>query len=602
MCGLGRRRDLVLCLPMPRRGFGEGGLRLPQAIDVLGPARRNFGPCLLRLAGHRPSQRQLLEQRPDRRLRRLHLAVGDWPVLGLFEVLHKRHAGLDEARDGARRVFPGLLRLLLHARDRGLELLPRALALCARHLCVAPRRNSRLAFALRQVLVLEVLYLRLPDGRRIQRGRHFVEGPFGGTQPGKMHVDRATHPLAFRAAIQVPRCVEQPVHLAGDFRQRFLGNSGHRPGVLSGAHEAFRGLVREHFRGLRFHLGLLGALQRLKRLLQLHLGGPVRGPCSPQPARGLFDGFLSSNASRGVPCDLCRCLGNVLLCGVALLLHDFVCLGDLLRALRRGVQLLLRFRDVLFHAVRGRFLRARVVPCKIRKVARASGEPVAQPAVFGRAVLVRRLSNRRLTGGAAVLQEQPRLALGRIGHLEQGTNLLGREQVRLLFVLKRRLGQPHLEHLQPKHLVLDQAACHQPVHLDLTILANSVGAVHSLRVRRRIPRRVDHDDAIRTGEVQSDAAYTRGQEHALEAVALLLELGDLLRSGSGVRLTVDAEAAQAVRLEHTDLHKVQHADALGEDKSPVAPFCQRWQQQCHATQLRALREHRVRGTWQPARH
>mmetsp|Transcript_6748 Transcript_6748/g.19968 ORF Transcript_6748/g.19968 Transcript_6748/m.19968 type:complete len:679 (-) Transcript_6748:105-2141(-) len=164
------------------------------------------------------------------------------------------------------------------------------------------------------------------------------------------------------------------------------------------------------------------------------------------------------------------------------------------------------------------------------------------------------------------------------------------------------LREAHLEYLQPEHLVLDQAAHDKAVHADLAGLADAEGPVHRLCVGRWVPRWVHHDHTVSACQVEADAADAGRQQHAVEPVGLLLELGHLLGPGGGVRLPVDTQAAETLGLEAADLDEVQHLDALAEDQGAVAPARQRGQELGQAPELGALLQHRLGAPRQPPQH
>mmetsp|Transcript_1097 Transcript_1097/g.2270 ORF Transcript_1097/g.2270 Transcript_1097/m.2270 type:complete len:307 (+) Transcript_1097:1417-2337(+) len=195
-------------------------------------------------------------------------------------------------------------------------------------------------------------------------------------------------------------------------------------------------------------------------------------------------------------------------------------------------------------------------------------------------------------------QELPGLALGRIRPLEQCTDLSSGEVALRLLRLEGRLCEAHLEDLQSEHLVLDKAAHDEPVDANLLGLANSVGAVHRLCICGGVPSRVHHDHTVGAGEVETDTADVRCEQHELESVMLLIELVDLVGARLGIRLAVDAQTTQAVWPQDTDLQQVEHLQTLREDQRAVPPLGERRQHGAETTKFRRLPHHGLGVAWQ----
>ena len=85
--------------------------------------------------------------------------------------------------------------------------------------------------------------------------------------------------------------------------------------------------------------------------------------------------------------------------------------------------------------------------------------------------------------------------------------------------------------LERHHLLLDRVDGDQPVDHDRLVLADPVGAVDRLRLDRRVPPRVEHEDVVGLGQVEPEAAGLQAdQEHRAVAV---LELRRSARPGRG---------------------------------------------------------------------
>ena len=108
------------------------------------------------------------------------------------------------------------------------------------------------------------------------------------------------------------------------------------------------------------------------------------------------------------------------------------------------------------------------------------------------------------------LRGGPRQALVR--HLEQLRGILGTEISEMVAVLGPRAAQTALEHLPTVHLLLHRAARDETIHDDVAGLSDAIGAIHGLRVRRRVPRRVVDHHAIGRGEGQTQPANLRGEQ------------------------------------------------------------------------------------------
>mmetsp|Transcript_38542 Transcript_38542/g.81896 ORF Transcript_38542/g.81896 Transcript_38542/m.81896 type:complete len:328 (+) Transcript_38542:1339-2322(+) len=201
------------------------------------------------------------------------------------------------------------------------------------------------------------------------------------------------------------------------------------------------------------------------------------------------------------------------------------------------------------------------------EVAGPRRHPLAQPTLAAGSIFVREFEYSllaSLTRLVVLLLEQqlPRLPLSGVGPLEESPDLIGRKVMGLLVVLECCLREAHLEDLEAAHLVLHETAGHKSVSAHLLLLADAVGPVHRLRICGGIPSRINNHHAVGTGEVQTHATHTCCEQHALEPIQLLLELVNLLGAGHGVRHAIDAEALQSVGPQHTDLHEVEHPDAL----------------------------------------
>ena len=108
------------------------------------------------------------------------------------------------------------------------------------------------------------------------------------------------------------------------------------------------------------------------------------------------------------------------------------------------------------------------------------------------------------------------------------------EESNLLFMFHEGLGQASLKDLESEHLVLDCPRADEPVdnHLQhvwsknqplkrpicwhLPFLPDSMNSVDRLRIRRRIPCRVDEDDTVGTRYSQARSANLHAQTSVLQ--------------------------------------------------------------------------------------
>lgn len=114
--------------------------------------------------------------------------------------------------------------------------------------------------------------------------------------------------------------------------------------------------------------------------------------------------------------------------------------------------------------------------------------------------------------------------------IEERVELLLREVALLVFLLQHHSMQAPFEDLVSQYLLLHSATCHQPVNLPVTSihpqhvpritylvemthhhiasLTHAIGAINSLRVGGRVPRRVVDDNSVRPGERDAHSTHT----------------------------------------------------------------------------------------------
>mmetsp|Transcript_93725 Transcript_93725/g.303490 ORF Transcript_93725/g.303490 Transcript_93725/m.303490 type:complete len:228 (+) Transcript_93725:1046-1729(+) len=114
-----------------------------------------------------------------------------------------------------------------------------------------------------------------------------------------------------------------------------------------------------------------------------------------------------------------------------------------------------------------------------REVAQSHSGPGFQPTVFRSIILGTFRSNALLIRPQSRNQQFPCLALGRLGPIEEPTNLLGCEVLVLLALCIERLcHEGHLEHLQAERLIFHHAAHDQSIHPHFAGLADAEHPVH----------------------------------------------------------------------------------------------------------------------------
>mmetsp|Transcript_44454 Transcript_44454/g.122996 ORF Transcript_44454/g.122996 Transcript_44454/m.122996 type:complete len:248 (-) Transcript_44454:1742-2485(-) len=238
---------------------------------------------------------------------------------------------------------------------------------------------------------------------------------------------------------------------------------------------------------------------------------------------------------------------------------------------KRSLRLLVGLVELFFclqdlRAARGAmFFLFGITPQSIQsaEIAHAHCEFLMKPCVHRDTISLRPFLRDRVLLFAVLVNDQlASLSLRRVGPLKEGPNLAGVEIVLLVIRLEGRLSETHLEDLESEHFVLDQPTQDEAIYAHLPFLADSEGAVHRLRIRSGIPRRVNENHTVGARQIEADAAYSCREQHTLETFQLLVEFGDLFGAVDSIGLAVYAQAPQATRPEHANLDQVQHLDAL----------------------------------------
>lgn len=137
-----------------------------------------------------------------------------------------------------------------------------------------------------------------------------------------------------------------------------------------------------------------------------------------------------------------------------------------------------------------------------------------------------------------------------------------REEVAVVHHAAEEVG---LAACERSDLLLDRAACDQPVDQHGASLADTVGAVDRLGLRSRVLPRVEQEAVVRLGEVEAEPTGLEADQE--DRVCALLET--LQHALASARLTVQVAIADPLAIE-TGADLREESRELAEHERPVA--------------------------------
>mmetsp|Transcript_54381 Transcript_54381/g.126906 ORF Transcript_54381/g.126906 Transcript_54381/m.126906 type:complete len:322 (+) Transcript_54381:1254-2219(+) len=149
-----------------------------------------------------------------------------------------------------------------------------------------------------------------------------------------------------------------------------------------------------------------------------------------------------------------------------------------------------------------------------------------------------------------------------ISPIEQALDFLCCEVALLLLCFQGCLCEPHLEDLQPKHLVLDQTVHDESIRANFPLLPNAVRSFHCLHVSSRIPCGINDDHPVCTRQIQPVSAHTCCQQHHLHSILFHLKLLNSLRPRGNIHRSIQSQKAYLMLAQDAYLDEIHHLETL----------------------------------------